>query len=156
DVTGVSVGGVAVGFGPSGFTVAGTTVPFPNADQLTSLLAAQRTTIAYLQPVKTDRGTVAPALQITTVQNVPGQNPANITLVLGRAVASVEGVAVPKDTPPAVAGVGGSLGLPTPDIPGTAASPGTPAFGGTSPVATAAAIRRSPLAAAPITRAVRR
>jgi hypothetical protein len=155
DVTGVSVGGVAVGFGPSGFTIAGTTTPFPNADQLTSLLAAQKTTLSYLQPVKTSSGTVAPALQITTVQNVPGQNPANITLVLGRAVASVEGVAIPKDTPPAVAGVGGSVGGSTPDIAATPGSPGTPALAGAGPVATGA-LPKTPLAATPITRAVRR
>jgi hypothetical protein len=155
DVTGVSVGGVAVGFGPSGFTVAGTTVPFPNADQLTSLLAAQKTTISYLQPANTSSGTVAPALQITTVQNVPGQNPANITLVLGRAVASVEGVALPKDTAPALAGVGGSVGGSTPDIAATPASPGTPAVAGTGPVATGA-LPKTSLAASPIARAVRR
>ena len=154
DVTGVSVGGVAVGFGPSGFTVAGTTVPFPNADQLTSLLAAQKTTLSYLQPQQTDTGDVAPALQITTVQNVPGQNPANITLVLGRAVASVEGVAVPPDTPSAVAG--GSIGTSTPDIPGTPASPGTPAIPGSSLPVASVASPRTPLAATPITRAVRR
>jgi hypothetical protein len=155
DVTGVSVGGVAVGFGPSGFTIAGTTVPFPNADQLTSLLAAQKTTLSYLQPVRTTNGTVAPALQITTVQNVPGQNPANITLVLGRAVASVEGVAIPKDTASAVAGVGGSFGGSTPDIAATSGSPGTPAVTGTGPAATGA-LPRTPLAATPITRAARR
>src|SRR4029077_17061048 len=119
-----------------GFTVAGTTVPFPNADQLTSLLAAQKTTLSYLQPVNTSSGTGAPALQITTVQNVPGQNPANITLVLGRAVASVEGVAIPKDTPPAVAGFGGSMGGSPPDIAGPPGSPGTPSAPGSSlPVA---------------------
>jgi hypothetical protein len=155
DVTGVSVGGVAVGFGPSGFTVAGTTVPFPNADQLTSLLAAQKTTLSYLQPMKTSSGAVAPALQITTVQNVPGQNPANITLVLGRAVASVEGVAIPKDTLPAVAGVGGSIGAPTPDL-GVPATPGTPAVpAGSAPVASVTA-PRTPLTATPITRTARR
>ena len=62
DVSGMSVAGVAVGFGPSGFTLAGTTTPFPNADALVGLLATQNTTLAYLQPVKTDHGVVAPAL----------------------------------------------------------------------------------------------
>jgi hypothetical protein len=131
-------------------------VPFPNGDQLTSLLAAQKTAISYIQPVNTDHGTVAPALQITTVQNVPGQNPANITLVVGRATASIEGVAVPKDAAPAAAGLGITTAPPAGDV-GTSAPVATAPVADTSsvvPVGTGRA--RSPVAAAPFRRVARR
>jgi hypothetical protein len=156
DITGLSVGGVSVGFGPNGFTVAGTTVPFPNGDQLTSLLAAQKTAIAYLQPVNTDHGEVAPAVQITTVQNVPGQNPANIVLTVGRATASIEGVAVPKDTPPAAAGLGITTGTPAGDVASSAPTGSAPVADTPSVAGSIAGTPRSPLSAAPITRVARR
>jgi len=155
DITGVSVGGVSVGFGPNGFTVAGTSVPFPNGDQLTSLLAAQRTAISYIQPVKTDHGEVAPALQITTVQSVPGQSPANIVLTVGRASASIEGVAVPKEEAPASAGIGIMTAPPTGDV-GTSAPAGTAPVADTPGAISMGAVPRAPLKAAPITRVARR
>ena len=154
DITGVSVGGVSVGFGPKGFTVAGTTVPFPNGDQLTSLLAAQKTAISYIQPVNTDHGEVAPALQITTVQSIPGQNPANVVLTVGRASASIQGVAVPKNTPPAESGFGITAAPPAGDIGGSAPTGSAP-VADTPSVATVA-VPRAPLSAAPITRVTRR
>ena len=157
DITGISVGGVSVGLGPKGFTVAGTTIPFPNGDQLTSLLAAQKTAISYIQPVKTDHGEVAPALQITTVQNVPGQNPANVVLVVGRASASIEGVAVPKNTPPAEAGLGITTAPPAGDSFGGGSAPAASAPVADTPGAiSTGATPRVPFAAAPITRVARR
>ena len=155
DITGVSVGGVSVGFGPNGFTVAGTTVPFPNGDQLTSLLAAQKTAISYIQPVNTDHGEVAPALQITTVQSVPGQNPANVVLTVGRASASIQGVAVPKNTPPAESGLGITTAPPAGDI-GSSAPTGLAAVADTPGATSTVAKPRAPLSAAPITRVARR
>jgi hypothetical protein len=154
-VTGLSVGGVAVGFGPSGFTLAGTTVPFPNADQLTGLLSAQHTTLTYVQPASTKSGVVAPALKITTVQTVPGQNPATITLTMGGATASIDGVtaAPPTLELPGVAlpsAVGGSSDLGT-FVPG---SPGTPAIPGTSGTA-ATPLARAPLRSPSLARAAR-
>lgn len=155
DITGLTIGGVSVGFGPNGFTVAGTNVPFPNSDQLSSLLAAQKTAISYIQPVKTDHGEVAPALQITTVQNVPGQNPANIVLTVGRASASIEGVAIPKDTPPAVTGIGIATAPPAGDVGGSAPTGSAP-VADIPGVAGTVAAPRTPLSAAPITRVARR
>jgi hypothetical protein len=152
DITGMSVAGMSVGFGPKGFTVAGTTVPFPNGEQLTSLLAAQQTAISYIQPVKTEHGEVAPALQITTVQSVPGQNPAYVTLTVGRASASIEGVAVPKDAS-AVSGVGITT-PPTGDVEGVVSTGAAPVADSAGAIATG--VPRAPLAVAPITQVVRR
>jgi hypothetical protein len=151
DITGMSVSGMSVGFGPKGFTVAGTTVPFPNGDQLTSLLAAQHMAISYIQPVTTEHGEVAPALQITTVQSVPGQNPANVTLTVGRASASIEGVAVPKDAS-AVSGVG----ITTPPAGDFGSGAGALSAADTTGAAVTGAAPRAPIAVAPIRQVERR
>jgi hypothetical protein len=153
DITAISVAGLSVGFGPKGFTVAGTTVPFPSGDQLTSLLAAEQTTISYIHPVATAHGEVAPALQITTVQSVPGQNPAYVTLTVGRALASIEGVAVPKAAP-AVSGVGVTP-PPNSDV-GRVVSTGAAPVADTTGASVTGSAPRAPLVVARIRQVVRR
>ncbi|HEV7688501.1 MAG TPA: hypothetical protein VGQ80_18130, partial [Acidimicrobiia bacterium] len=89
DVTGLSVGGVALTVKDDGIHVGDATLPKVDMSAVNAALAERGATLAYLPTVETETGIVAAGLEVTYHTEAPGQAPVTVAVVFGRASASI-------------------------------------------------------------------
>ncbi|HEV7865013.1 MAG TPA: hypothetical protein VGR20_20115, partial [Acidimicrobiia bacterium] len=89
DVTGLSVGGVALTVKDDGIHVGDATLPKVDMSAVNAALAERGATLAYLPKVETETGIVAAGLEVTYHTEAPGQAPVAVAVVFGRASASI-------------------------------------------------------------------
>jgi hypothetical protein len=141
-LTGVLIAGTAVGIGPEGVTVGGTTSPLPGDNPLLAALAEQGIGIEYVKPLETAHGVVAGGVRITVAGTAPDGTRGTIAMTLGRATASVETAAGSRPSPT----VGVEIGPDTGPAPATPApGPGGEGLPADAGSATGAQVSASPL-----------
>jgi hypothetical protein len=113
DITAASINDTPVDIGPDGLTVAGTNVPLPAGDALSTALRDEGVSVSYLAAQPQDDGVLAPVLRLTVVAGAPGAGQAKATYALGGASVRLTGtpdapasVVAQTPTPIASGGVG--------------------------------------------------
>ncbi|HEV7863810.1 MAG TPA: hypothetical protein VGR20_13955, partial [Acidimicrobiia bacterium] len=95
-VTGLSVGGVLVALGPEGLSLGDHHSAIPAASSVLTPLGGSGVKLEYLQPEETEHGIISAGLRIT-LPGSPATGGGALTVVLGRASAAVNGVALSAD-----------------------------------------------------------
>lgn len=91
-VTGLSVAGVPLSFGPQGVSLAGQNSPVPDSSPVAKALAEQGVGLRYLEPVVTKDSVLTAGLEITTRFQPPDGSPFGLvtqSLTLGRSFVSL-------------------------------------------------------------------
>lgn len=130
-IDGLRINDQPFGFGPGGFTVAGTPVPVPAAEVnkvANQALAPAGITMRFLQAAAVPGGAVAPVLEITAPHKLPfpGEPTGTLVVRLGGATSSVTNAEAAPLPGPATIG-GAPLPAPTSEAPPPAPEPATAA-----------------------------
>ncbi len=156
-VTGLSVAGVPLSFGPQGVSLAGQSTPLPAESPVAQALKDQGIAIRYLEPVVTKDSVLTAGIEITSRYQPPEGSPFGLStqsLTLGRSYVSLTSAGSPDTAvttdagavPSAdAAGAPGAGVLPTTDA---AALPGAVPGLGTPTGATVPAVQVGPAALA--------